>query len=552
MTKEAFEKGIAEGKFLEHAYVHNNIYGTSVESVKEVIKSGRCCILDIDVQGARQVRASGIPAIFVFIAPPSVEALEERLRKRGTETEEQIAVRLENSRKEIESINDPDLYDHIIINNDFDACFEQFKAVASRALSGEVGVDLSTPTAGTENPGSPQDPSSAAISLKGWLRENGSPLISVGSRTQQLLSAPPLQVSKVSSMVQKPFDGCVALVVGIGGPAGWASALGLLSLGIKVAAVSKHKSKLEALQQASSSVVGITQDLLPVVCDFSNESEVESLVKIIRKHWPGSSVQILINCLPVENLDGEGSPFLPISKDLSDISNKSGSFMDKFLGGSSNVRGRSIFGDNYEDHLEGSRSRNSSETFNQAHSNMQKKRGSFFSVISDGKSSTWADNINSGVLGSVNIMRVALNVMKHDIDFNARNDNRKGEHHSGHIITIFPDKYDFAMKNNARVNQDLSKSGSKGFIDSKFNGINAVVCEAVRQLERQVRLETSGTGIRTSCINIDIGNDILEINSKILGEAVATTVWWCLAAPASIDVTEVVASLPGGPKGKLV
>ena len=58
-TKEAFEAEIAEGKFLEYAYVHNNIYGTSIQAVRDVAEAGKCCILDIDVQGARQVRPVG-------------------------------------------------------------------------------------------------------------------------------------------------------------------------------------------------------------------------------------------------------------------------------------------------------------------------------------------------------------------------------------------------------------------------------------------------------------------------------------------------------------
>jgi guanylate kinase len=72
-TKEQFCQEIAEGKFLEYAEVHGRIYGTSKQAVRNVLESGRVCMLDIDVQGARLLRKSDIRAIYVFIAPPSLE-----------------------------------------------------------------------------------------------------------------------------------------------------------------------------------------------------------------------------------------------------------------------------------------------------------------------------------------------------------------------------------------------------------------------------------------------------------------------------------------------
>ncbi len=100
-TKEQFAKEIAEGRFLEYAEVHGNLYGTSVAAVRRVLDSGRVCILDIDVQGARSVRKHGLDAIFVFVAPPSLEDLARRLVGRGTETVEQIKKRLSNAKAEI-------------------------------------------------------------------------------------------------------------------------------------------------------------------------------------------------------------------------------------------------------------------------------------------------------------------------------------------------------------------------------------------------------------------------------------------------------------------
>lgn len=101
-TKEQMLNAIKEGKFLEYAEVHGNIYGTSYQAVQNVALSGKSCILDIDVQGARLVRKSTLRAIFVFIQPPSMEELEKRLRGRNTEKEEDVQRRLRAAQKELD------------------------------------------------------------------------------------------------------------------------------------------------------------------------------------------------------------------------------------------------------------------------------------------------------------------------------------------------------------------------------------------------------------------------------------------------------------------
>ncbi len=100
-TKENFTRDVAEGLFLEHATVHSNMYGTTKAAVQAVLESGKVAVLDIDVQGARLVRKAKVPAIFVFVAPPSLEELERRLRGRGTESEEQVTKRLAAAKDEI-------------------------------------------------------------------------------------------------------------------------------------------------------------------------------------------------------------------------------------------------------------------------------------------------------------------------------------------------------------------------------------------------------------------------------------------------------------------
>ena len=101
--------------FLEWAPVHGNLYGTSKTVIDNLIKEGKDVILDIDVQGARQVRVKvGREAVFVFIAPPSLEVLQQRLTNRGTDTEPVIKTRLHNARQEMADL---DQYDYVVVND---------------------------------------------------------------------------------------------------------------------------------------------------------------------------------------------------------------------------------------------------------------------------------------------------------------------------------------------------------------------------------------------------------------------------------------------------
>lgn len=143
-NRNIMEEEIKAGKFLEFAAVHGNLYGTSIEAVDVVADAGKRCILDIDVQGARSVRASSLEAIFIFICPPSFEELEKRLRARGTETEEQINKRLRNAKAELEQGNSSGLFDHILINDDLGACYERIKNILG--LDRRIDATQKTPT----------------------------------------------------------------------------------------------------------------------------------------------------------------------------------------------------------------------------------------------------------------------------------------------------------------------------------------------------------------------------------------------------------------------
>jgi guanylate kinase len=99
--RESMEKMISEGAFIEYAKVHDNIYGTSFEGVELVTSSGKVCLLDIDVQGLQAISKTQLQPNAIYIAPPSFEELERRLRGRGTEKEEAIQKRLANAHSEM-------------------------------------------------------------------------------------------------------------------------------------------------------------------------------------------------------------------------------------------------------------------------------------------------------------------------------------------------------------------------------------------------------------------------------------------------------------------
>jgi guanylate kinase len=169
-TREAMEPMVAKGLFLEHAEVHGNMYGTSAAAVLDVCSgeaaaasaaagvaataaataapsspsrhnAGRVCVLDIDVQGAAQLKRSplGDKALFLFIAPPSLEELERRLRGRGTETEDRIARRLAGAKAELDKSAEPGFFDQVIVNDDLDGAYAALlRAVEARAPPGTL------------------------------------------------------------------------------------------------------------------------------------------------------------------------------------------------------------------------------------------------------------------------------------------------------------------------------------------------------------------------------------------------------------------------------
>lgn len=134
ITVEEFEQGIEQGRWAEWAKVHNNYYGTSARWIDRTLRSGIYILMDIDLQGARQMVQRFPEAITVFIMPPSIEELERRLRSRGTDNPETIALRLANAREEIDQ---RDFCRHILVNDELEQSSERLTALVSQYMTQE-------------------------------------------------------------------------------------------------------------------------------------------------------------------------------------------------------------------------------------------------------------------------------------------------------------------------------------------------------------------------------------------------------------------------------
>jgi guanylate kinase len=125
-TMEEFQNSIDNDGMLEYAIYCDNYYGTPKKEVVDNLKAGKHVILEIEVQGAMKVKAIRPDAKFIFIAPPSIQELERRLRKRNTETEEVIQERVAQAERELACSKD---YDYVIVNGELQDAIDDFKAV---------------------------------------------------------------------------------------------------------------------------------------------------------------------------------------------------------------------------------------------------------------------------------------------------------------------------------------------------------------------------------------------------------------------------------------
>lgn len=126
ISKEEFIRGVETEAFIEWAQVHGNYYGTYSGQIRDWLTEGKDVLLDIDVQGARQVRCAAPHAWTIFVVPPSLEVLQQRLKRRGTETADQLETRLAAARAELQEAA---WYDFIVLNDDLQEAVRDFSAI---------------------------------------------------------------------------------------------------------------------------------------------------------------------------------------------------------------------------------------------------------------------------------------------------------------------------------------------------------------------------------------------------------------------------------------
>jgi guanylate kinase len=127
VAPEEFDRMIERGEFLEWAVYNGHKYGTPLIPVQVRLQGGDDVLLEIEVQGARQVRETGLVSLMFFIVPPSLTDLEARLRRRGDTDEDDIARRLRIAAEELEQA--PGLFDHIVVNDDLERCIDEVDAL---------------------------------------------------------------------------------------------------------------------------------------------------------------------------------------------------------------------------------------------------------------------------------------------------------------------------------------------------------------------------------------------------------------------------------------
>jgi len=126
LAREEFDRLVAEGAFLEHACVHGRSYGTLRGPVEEAVSAGRDILLEIDVQGALQLTDCGLPMVSIFVEPPSLAVLEQRLRERATESEQEMQRRLGVVAEEMKHAT---AYQHRVVNDDLERMIGEVEGI---------------------------------------------------------------------------------------------------------------------------------------------------------------------------------------------------------------------------------------------------------------------------------------------------------------------------------------------------------------------------------------------------------------------------------------
>lgn len=127
VTREDMQAAIANDEFIENAEFSGNMYGTSKAAIQHVQSQNLICILDIDMQGVKNIKRTDLNPIYVSIQPPSMDELEKRLRDRKTETEESLQKRLQAAHIDMELSKEPGIFDVVIVNDDLSSAYEKLK-----------------------------------------------------------------------------------------------------------------------------------------------------------------------------------------------------------------------------------------------------------------------------------------------------------------------------------------------------------------------------------------------------------------------------------------
>ncbi|MBQ6294759.1 MAG: guanylate kinase, partial [Firmicutes bacterium] len=126
VTREEYDRTVEEDGFLEHAEIYGNCYGTPKRYALEHMAAGEDVILEIEMQGALQIKKAYPEAVLIFVLPPSLKELQNRIRKRGSESEEQIAARMKTTLSEIELLPE---YDYFLVNDDLDEAIATARSI---------------------------------------------------------------------------------------------------------------------------------------------------------------------------------------------------------------------------------------------------------------------------------------------------------------------------------------------------------------------------------------------------------------------------------------
>lgn len=127
ISRDEMEQAIEAGEFIEYTEFSGNLYGTSKKSVRDVQEQGRICILDIEIEGVKNIKNTDLNPRYIFIKPPSMKALEERLRGRGTETEESLHKRLARASEEIAYGENQGNFDLLLVNDNLKSAYSKLR-----------------------------------------------------------------------------------------------------------------------------------------------------------------------------------------------------------------------------------------------------------------------------------------------------------------------------------------------------------------------------------------------------------------------------------------